>query len=66
MSEQQPCLVAIDPVLYAELMEVTNDPHQAVNIAVRQWLQRRAIVEADKSRPLPPNPVVPPRGEWND
>jgi hypothetical protein len=58
--------VEIDPALLAELGEVTNDPEQAIDTAIRQWLQRRAIKEADRSRPLPMNPVVPPRGEWND
>jgi len=66
MSELAPHSVEIDPTLYAELAEVTNDPTQAVNMAVRQWLQRRAVMEAEKSRPLAVNPVVPPRGEWND
>ena len=58
--------VEIDPALLAELGEVTNDPEQAIDTAIRQWLQRRAIKEADRSRPLTMNPVVPPRGEWND
>ncbi len=58
--------VEIDPALLAELAEVTNDPSQVVDIAIRQWLQRRSIKEADTSRPLVMNPVVPPRGEWND
>ena len=58
--------VDIDPALLAELGEVTNDPEQAIDMAIRQWLQRRAIKEADRSRPLTMNPVVPPRGEWND
>jgi hypothetical protein len=58
--------IDIDPALLAELGEVTNDPEQAIDTAIRQWLQRRAIKEADRSRPLTMNPVVPPRGEWND
>ena len=58
--------VEINPALLAELGEVTNDPEQAIDTAIRQWLQRRAIKEADRSRPLTMNPVVPPRGEWND
>ncbi len=58
--------VDIDPALLAELGEVTNDPEQAIDTAIRQWLQRRAIKESDRSRPLTMNPVVPPRGEWND
>jgi hypothetical protein len=58
--------IQLDPALIAELCEVTSDPSQAVNIAIRQWLQRRAIKEADSSRPLSINPIVPPRGEWND
>jgi hypothetical protein len=66
MTEPQAHHVAIDPALYAELQEVTSDPTQAVNIAVRQWLQRRALLEAEKSVPLAVNPPVPPRGEWND
>jgi hypothetical protein len=66
MSDHQARLIEIDSALYAELAEVASDPTQAVNVAVRQWLQRRAIVEAEKSRPLAVNPVVPPRGEWND
>jgi hypothetical protein len=58
--------VNVDPALLAELAEVTNDPNQVIDTAIRQWLQRRAIKEADSSRPLIMNPVVPPRGEWND
>jgi hypothetical protein len=58
--------VDVDPALLAELAEVTNDPTQVIDTAIRQWLQRRAIKEADSSRPLTMNPVVPPRGEWND
>jgi hypothetical protein len=58
--------IELEPALIAELCEVTNDPSQAVNNAIRQWLQRRAIKEADSSRPLAMNPIVPPRGEWND
>jgi len=58
--------VALDPALLAELREVTDEPARAIDTAVRQWLQRRAIKESDTSRPLPVNPFVPPRGEWND
>jgi hypothetical protein len=58
--------IALDPGLIAELCEVTNDPSQAVNMAIRQWLQRRSLKEADTSRPMTMNPIVPPRGEWND
>ncbi len=58
--------VALDPALLAELREVTDEPARAIDTAVRQWLQRRAIKESDTSRPLPVNPLVPPRGEWND
>jgi hypothetical protein len=62
----KPIEVDLDPALLAELAEVTNDPNQVIDTAIRQWLQRRAIKEADNSRPLTMNPVVPPRGEWND
>ncbi len=58
--------VALDPALLAELREVTDEPARVIDTAVRQWLQRRAIKESDTSRPLPVNPLVPPRGEWND
>jgi hypothetical protein len=58
--------IELDPALLAELSEVTNDPNQVIDTAIRQWLQRRAIKEADRSRPMMVNPVVPPRGEWND
>jgi hypothetical protein len=66
MTENPAKQVEIDPALYAELQEVAADPAQVVNIAVRQWLQRRALIEAEKSVPLAVNPPVPPRGEWND
>lgn len=56
----------LDPALLAELAEVTNNPTEVIDVAIRQWLQRRAIKEADNSRPLTMNPMVPPRGEWND
>jgi hypothetical protein len=58
--------IEIDPALFAELAEVTTDPAEVIDVAVRQWLQRRSIKEADNSRPLNLNPAVPPRGEWND
>ncbi len=58
--------IDLDPALLAELSEVTNDPNEVIDVAIRQWLQRRAIKEADNSRPLISNPMVPPRGEWND
>ncbi|NJK36205.1 MAG: hypothetical protein HC919_15415 [Oscillatoriales cyanobacterium SM2_2_1] len=58
--------VVIDPALLAELAEVSGDPEQIIDTAIRQWLHRRATKEADRSRPLAMNPVVPPRGEWND
>ncbi len=63
--DQRPA-IEVDPALLAELSEVTNDPTQAVDMAIRQWLQRRSIKEAERSRPLTVNPYVPPRGEWND
>jgi len=62
--ERQP--IDLDPALLAELSEVTADPAEVIDVAIRQWLQRRAIKEADNSRPLTSNPIVPPRGEWND
>ena len=58
--------VELDPALLAELAEVTNNPTEVIDVAIRQWLQRRSIKEADNSRPLTMNPMVPPRGEWND
>lgn len=58
--------IELDPALLAELSEVTSDPDEVIDVAIRQWLQRRAIKEADNSRPLIMNPTVPPRGEWND
>ncbi|AFY75411.1 hypothetical protein Syn7502_03574 [Synechococcus sp. PCC 7502] len=58
--------IELDPALLAELSEVTNNPTEVIDVAIRQWLQRRAIKEADNSRPLTMNPIVPPRGEWND
>ncbi|MDX1976873.1 MAG: hypothetical protein SFT94_04295 [Pseudanabaenaceae cyanobacterium bins.68] len=59
-------VIELEPALLAELCEVTNNPSEAVNMAIRQWLLRRAIKETDISRPLTMNPIVPPRGEWND
>lgn len=59
-------VIELEPALLAELCEVTNNPSEAVNMAIRQWLIRRAIKETDISRPLTMNPIVPPRGEWND
>jgi hypothetical protein len=63
---ESPPSVPIDPALLAELSEISSDPSQLIDMAVRQWLQRRAIKEAEMSRPMPVNPSVPPRGEWND
>ncbi len=63
---ESPPSVPIDPALLAELSEISSDPSQLIDMAVRQWLQRRAIKEAEMSRPMPVNPLVPPRGEWND
>lgn len=66
MTDKPTPSVPIDPALLAELSEITSDPSQVIDTAVRQWLQRRAIKEAEISRPMPVNPLVPPRGEWND
>lgn len=64
--EKAPKPIELDPALLAELSEVTTNPTEVIDVAIRQWLQRRAIKEADNSRPLTMNPTVPPRGEWND
>jgi hypothetical protein len=64
--EKAELLVRMDPELLDRLNHLTDDPSKIVEAAVRQWLRGGPAREDDLSRLLPRNPVVPPRGEWND
>lgn len=58
--------VKIDPDLLDRVNHLTDDPSKVIEAAVRQWLRGEGGREDDLTRLLPRNPVVPPRGEWND
>lgn len=58
--------VKLDPELLAQIKHLTNDPSKVIEVAVRQWLRNELRRDDELTRTLPRNPVVPPRGEWND
>ncbi|MBD2161014.1 MAG: hypothetical protein BJG00_010115 [Limnothrix sp. CACIAM 69d] len=58
--------IRLDPDLLDRVNHLTDDPSKIIEAAVRQWLRGGPAREDDLSRLLPRNPVVPPRGEWND
>lgn len=57
--------VQLDRELLDQVNHLTSDPSKVIEVALRQWL-RGGRREDDLARPLPYNPVVPPKGEWND
>ncbi|MBD2459862.1 hypothetical protein H6G89_02285 [Oscillatoria sp. FACHB-1407] len=69
-SEQSPnkvnVSIEIDADLLDQISHLTNDPSKVIEVAVRQWLRGGARRDDDLTRTLQRNPVVPPRGEWND
>jgi hypothetical protein len=69
-SEQSPnkvnVSIAIDADLLDQISHLTNDPSKVIEVAVRQWLRGGARRDDDLTRTLQRNPIVPPRGEWND
>ncbi|MDX2214823.1 MAG: hypothetical protein SFY66_16160 [Oculatellaceae cyanobacterium bins.114] len=58
--------IQIDADLLDQISHLTNDPSKVIEVAVRQWLRGGARRDDDLTRTLQRNPVVPPRGEWND
>ncbi len=58
--------IRLDAELLDRVNHLTDDPSKIIEAAVRQWLRGGPAREDDLSRLLPRNPVVPPRGEWND
>ena len=58
--------IQIDPDLLDRIQHLTDNPSRVIEAALRQWLQGNRDREDDRTRLLPRNPTVPPRGEWND
>ncbi|PSN19070.1 hypothetical protein C7271_09240 [filamentous cyanobacterium CCP5] len=58
--------IQLDRELLDQVSHLSNDPSKVIEVALRQWLRSGRRREDDLVRPLPNNPVVPPKGEWND
>lgn len=58
--------IQIDPELLDQVSHLSSDPGKVIEVALKQWLRSGRRREDDLTRPLPDNPVVPPKGEWND
>jgi len=58
--------VQIDRELLNQVNHLTSDPAKVIEVALRQWLRGDRRPENDFIRHLPRNPIVPPKGEWND
>lgn len=58
--------IQLDPDLLDQVNHLTSDPSKVIEAAIRQWLRGSSGRDDDLTRILPRNPVVPPRGEWND
>lgn len=58
--------IELDRELLNQVSHLSSDPSKVIEVALRQWLRSGRRREDDLTRPLPNNPVVPPKGEWND
>jgi hypothetical protein len=58
--------IHLDAELLDQIQHLTNDPSKVIETAIRQWLRGESLREDDLSRVHPRNPLIPPRGEWND
>lgn len=58
--------VRLDADLMRRMSRLTDDPSRVIEAALKQWLTGARTESDSLSRPLPPNPPVPPKGEWND
>jgi len=65
-SEKVEISIHIDKDLANQVSHLSTDPSKVVEVALRQWLRGDRRQEDDLVRTLPRNPVVPPKGEWND
>ena len=57
--------IQLDRELLDQVSHLTSDPSKVIEVALRQWL-RAGRREDELARPFSANPVVPPKGEWND
>lgn len=58
--------IQLDRELLEEVSHLTSDPSKVIEVALRQWLKGGRQREDELARSLPRNPVIPPKGEWND
>lgn len=58
--------IQLERELLDQLNHLTSNPSKVIEVALRQWLRGGRRQEDDLARPLARNPVVPPKGEWND
>ena len=58
--------IRLDADLMRRMSRLTDDPSKVIEAALKQWLTGARTESDSLSRPLPPNPPVPPKGEWND
>ncbi|MEL6764796.1 MAG: hypothetical protein AAFO87_14310 [Cyanobacteria bacterium J06607_6] len=58
--------IRLDADLMRRMSRLTNDPSKVIEAALKQWLSGTRTETDSLARPLPPNPPVPPKGEWND
>lgn len=58
--------IRLDADLMRRMSRLTDDPSKVIEAALKQWLTGTRTDSDSLARPLPPNPPVPPKGEWND
>ena len=58
--------IRLDADLMRRMSRLTDDPSKVIEAALKQWLTGPRTETDSLARPLPPNPPVPPKGEWND
>lgn len=65
-SDRVELAIQLDRELLDQVSHLSSDPSKVIEVALRQWLRSGRRREDDLVRPLPNNPIVPPKGEWND
>lgn len=65
-SDRVELAIQLDRELLDQVSHLSTDPSKVIEVALRQWLRSGRRREDDLVHPLPNNPVVPPKGEWND
>jgi post-segregation antitoxin (ccd killing protein) len=58
--------IHLDSELLEQINHLTNDPSRVIEAAIKQWLRGEKERDVELSRTFRRNPVVPPKGEWND